>query len=95
MGRVGASRVRGETIRHRSGTTSRTILALEQQDTDPSGLHPPRGIEILGTSSDHLITDSGRCCLGIGAEITFQLSVSALLRAMTSPFVANRPSTAR
>jgi predicted amino acid racemase len=70
------------------GAISRTILALGQQDADPSGLYPPPGIQILGASSDHLITDSGRRCLDIGTEITFQLSYSALLRAMTSPFVA-------
>ena len=76
------------------GAISRTILALGQQDADPSGLYPPPGIEILGASSDHLITDSGPRCLDIGAEITFQLGYSALLRAMPSPFVA-KVTTAR
>ena len=32
--------------------------------------------------------DSGRDRLPVGAEITFQLNYSALVRAMTSPFVA-------
>jgi predicted amino acid racemase len=70
------------------GPISQAILAIGRQDTDPSGLHPPPGIEILGASSDHLITDSGRSRLPIGAEVTFQLNYSALVRAMTSPFVA-------
>ena len=70
------------------GDTSHTILAIGRQDTDPDGLAPPGGIEILGASSDHLITDSGHPRLHVGAEVRFQLNYSALLRAMTSPFVA-------
>ena len=70
------------------GHISQTILAVGRQDTDPSGLQPPPGIEILGASSDHLIADSSRYPLSVGAKVTFQLNYSALLRAMTSPFVA-------
>ena len=70
------------------GLIWQTILAIGRQDTDPCGLHAPPGITILGASSDHLIVDSGGGCLCIGAEMTFQLNYSALVRAMTSPFVA-------
>jgi predicted amino acid racemase len=70
------------------GLISQTILAVGRQDTDPCGLQAPPGIEILGASSDHLIVDSGRDRPCIGAEITFQLNYSALVRAMSSPFVA-------
>jgi predicted amino acid racemase len=70
------------------GDISHTILAIGHQDTDPHGLIPPSGMEILGASSDHLITDSGRQRLSVGAEVEFQLNYSALVRAMTSPFVA-------
>lgn len=70
------------------GRISQTIFAIGRQDTDPSGLQPPAGIEILGASSDHLIADSGHNHLPVGAEIAFQLNYSALVRAMTSPFVA-------
>ena len=70
------------------GLVSQTILAVGRQDIDPCGLRPPPGIEILGASSDHLIADSSRCPLSVGAEVTFQLNYSALVRAMTSPFVA-------
>ncbi|MEK6239334.1 MAG: hypothetical protein N2C14_31840, partial [Planctomycetales bacterium] len=70
------------------GYISQAILAIGRQDTDPCGLVPPPEIEILGASSDHLITDSGRVTLCVGAEVTFQLNYSALVRAMTSPFVA-------
>lgn len=66
------------------GHIPQAILAIGHQDTDPHGLQPPPGIEILGTSSDHLIVESS---LPVGAEITFHLNYSALVRAMTSPFI--------
>lgn len=69
------------------GEFSQTILAAGRQDLDPGGLIAPAGIEILGASSDHLITDS-TICLSPGAEVRFQLNYSALLVAMTSPYVA-------
>jgi predicted amino acid racemase len=70
------------------GDISHTILAIGRQDTDPHGLVSPDGIEILGASSDHLIADAGQQRLPVGAEVKFQLNYSALMRAMTSPFVA-------
>lgn len=70
------------------GHISQTILAVGRQDTDPDGLQPPPGIEILGASSDHLIVDAGQSPFSIGTEIGFQLNYGALLRAMTSPYVA-------
>ncbi len=66
------------------GDISQAILAVGRQDTDPDGLCPPPGVEILGASTDHLIVESDLSC---GAEIMFQLNYSALGRAMTSPFV--------
>lgn len=69
------------------GTIWQTIVAIGHQDTDPAGLAPPDGIDFLGASSDHLIAAGSRR-LSIGSEIAFQLNYSALVRAMTSPFVA-------
>ncbi len=70
-----------------SGRISQAIFAVGHMDTDPEGLTPPPGIRILGSSSDHLIVDSGRDRLSIGTEMTFQLNYSALIRATASPFV--------
>ncbi|MFU8832765.1 MAG: alanine/ornithine racemase family PLP-dependent enzyme [Wenzhouxiangella sp.] len=67
--------------------SSRSILAIGRQDVDPSGLQPPPGIRILGASSDHLIVQSDHGDLAVGHEIGFGLNYSALVRAMTSPFV--------
>ncbi len=70
------------------GATNQAIFAIGRQDVDPDGLQPPSGLSILGASSDHLVVDCGPRPLPIGAEVTFELNYSALLRAMTSPYVA-------
>ncbi len=72
------------------GDITQAILAIGRQDTDPEGLEPPQGMKILAASSDHLVMDvtDYNGGLEIGSEISFQLNYSALLRAMTSPFIA-------
>jgi len=70
------------------GDVSQVLLAVGRQDTDPDGLQPPAGMVILGASSDHLIVDSGSSRMSVGTEVAFDLNYSALVRAMTSPFVA-------
>ncbi|MEX2533896.1 MAG: alanine/ornithine racemase family PLP-dependent enzyme [Nitriliruptoraceae bacterium] len=69
------------------GLVAQTILALGQQDVDPMGLVSPAGTQIVGASSDHLVLTSTEP-FQIGAELRFVPNYSALLRAMTSPFVA-------
>lgn len=75
------------TPRPGAGTLRQGILALGRQDTDPDGLTPPAGITVLGMSSDHLVVDLGDHDLDVGDEVAFQVGYSALVRAMTSPFV--------
>lgn len=70
------------------GVISQAIVALGHQDVDPAGLQAPAGLSILGASSDHLILDAGQTTLAVGSEVRFQTNYSALLRAMSSPFVA-------
>lgn len=69
------------------GQIQHTILAIGQQDTDPNGLASPSGISVLGASSDHLILESSGKYLSVGTEVRFLPNYSAVLRAMTSPFV--------
>lgn len=69
------------------GPVLQSIVAIGRQDIDPEGLVPSSGIRVCGASSDHLVLESTDRALPIGAEVTFQLNYSALLRAMTSPFV--------
>ncbi len=70
------------------GPIWQTILALGRQDVDPQGLRATPPFEVLGASSDHLVAELGSLRVPVGAEVTFQLNYSALLRAMTSPFIA-------
>ncbi len=69
------------------GQVTQSILAIGRQDTDPDGLLPPAGIEIMGASSDHLIVVSDSSKLSVGSDVAFQLNYSAFVHAMTSPFI--------
>jgi predicted amino acid racemase len=69
------------------GSGPRSLLALGEQDIDPAGLIPAAGLRIHGASSDHLVLCGG-APLRVGEEVRFQLRYSALLRAMTSPYVS-------
>jgi predicted amino acid racemase len=68
------------------GEVWQTILAVGRQDADTTDLTTPDGVEILAASSDHLVTSTPRR-MTPGEELRFQPGYSALLRAMTSPFV--------
>ncbi len=69
------------------GLVRQAILAIGRQDIDPEGLQTAAGIKVMGASSAHLILESDSVDMHIGAEVTFQLNYSALVRSMTSAFV--------
>ncbi|WP_062209991.1 alanine racemase [Demequina oxidasica] len=71
------------------GTIIQTIVSLGEQDVDARGLVPPAGITVLAASSDHLVLETPARMVA-GTEIRFGVDYSCLLRAMTSPFVAER-----
>ena len=68
------------------GMIVQSILAIGRQDVDPDGLTPPPDTEILSASSDHLVIATPEL-RPIGSSVAFAPNYSALLRAMTSPFV--------
>lgn len=72
------------------GMMKRAICAVGKQDCDPQFMLPDdENINILGSSSDHLIldiTNSDRD-YEIGDIISFTLDYVAILRCMTSPYV--------
>ncbi len=80
----------GDVISIDSGAMARAILAVGEQDLDPDGLLPPKGLTILGASGDHLLLDCGKQRLRVGDEVRFGVNYSALVRAMTSPFVEKK-----
>ncbi|WP_319422961.1 alanine/ornithine racemase family PLP-dependent enzyme [Pleurocapsa sp. FMAR1] len=69
------------------GRHTRAIIALGKQDTLISGLSPDRDLEILGSSSDHLVLDCKNSYLKVGGGVNFNLDYGSLLTAMTSPFI--------
>jgi predicted amino acid racemase len=69
------------------GNMRRAILALGRQDVDVSAIKPRINANVLGASSEHLILDIKEQSLEVGAEVRFDVGYSALLRAMTSPYV--------
>jgi predicted amino acid racemase len=70
---------------------TRVIAAVGRQDIDPDGLGPPSGMVIVGASSDHLLLCSHDPPPRIGSELRMRIQgYGALLRAMTSPFVARQ-----
>ena len=89
-GEIGETAFGAVTPANDSGSIPQAILALGQMDTDSSGLTPPSGINILGSSSDHLVVDCGNRLPSIGSEMTFGVNYSALIRAMASPLVAKK-----
>ncbi len=71
-----------------TGEVAQSLLAIGRQDVDPDGLVAPLGCQILGASSDHLIIETGDTICPVGTEVRFAMNYAALVRAMTSPFVA-------
>lgn len=87
-GSVGRSTFADRPARRPTGTVRQALLAIGQQDVDPTGLQAPEGYTVLGASSDHLVVDVGDEAVAVGQELVFGVDYRALVRAMTSPFVA-------
>ena len=69
------------------GIQRRIIIALGRQDVDCFDLIPPKGIRVLGCSSDHLVAVTDDQTIQVGDIITFKLTYGGILRAMTSDYV--------
>jgi len=69
------------------GIRQRVLVALGRQDVLVSGLKSNNAMEILGSSSDHIILDNENNNLQVGDEVNFNLDYGGLLAAMTSPFI--------
>lgn len=68
------------------GICQRVIIALGRQDILVSSL-TNNHLEILGSSSDHIILDGKNYNLQVGDAVNFSLDYGGLLAAMTSPFI--------
>ncbi len=73
------------------GIRKRAIAAIGRQDVEIENLTPIlAGIDILGSSSDHLILDVSDAAadIAVGSEVCFYMQYGALIHAMISPYVS-------
>jgi len=79
----------GETIEYKDiGKINRAIIAVGNQDTIPQDLVPlDNDIEILGSSSDHVILRLKNNSYKLGDKIRFKLKYGALVNLFTSKYV--------
>lgn len=90
FGEIGQDAFGNVPVFRDQGIHARVIIALGKQDILTSGLKSNYGLEILGSSSDHIIIDSKNKNLQIGDEVKFNMDYGCLLAAMTSPFILKR-----
>ncbi|MCK5762054.1 MAG: alanine/ornithine racemase family PLP-dependent enzyme, partial [Candidatus Izimaplasma sp.] len=71
------------------GNILRAIIAVGKQDVDHQELIPYDTIELLGSSSDHIIVDISEAqnIYIVGDTILFKLTYSSILNLMTSKYV--------
>jgi len=72
---------------------TQVLVAIGEQDVDPRGLTALDGATIAGASSDHLVLRDMTVSTPVGTDVKFRVDYAALLRAMTSPFVAQHVVT--
>lgn len=87
FGKIGRDAFGNIPVFRDRNTHRRAIVALGKQDTLVSGLSPNQDLEILGSSSDHLLLDCKNSYLKVGVGVNFNLDYGSLLTAMTSPFI--------
>lgn len=92
-GETGVDAFRNTPTFEDKGIRKRAICAIGRQDTDSKFLYPEdEEIEILGSSSDHLMLDITDCgnhyC--VGDRVSFILDYMSLLKGMTSIHVMKK-----
>ncbi len=87
FGEIGKDAFGNIPVFRECGMQKRAIVALGKQDTLISGLSLNQDLEILGSSSDHVVLDSKNSYLTVGEGVNFNLDYGSLLAAMTSPFI--------
>jgi len=89
-GESGVDAFRNTPVFVDKGLRKRAICAIGRQDCDPNFMYPVNeDIEIIGSSSDHIILDitDSKANYNIGDTVEFVLDYMAILRCMTSRHV--------
>ncbi len=89
-GKIGRDAMGRTPVFEDLGNRLKAIVAIGEQDVPSDGLRPiDKGVKVLHASSDHTVLDvtdfEGH--LRVGDILEFKVTYSALLRAMTSPYV--------
>lgn len=99
IGEVGLDALGNKPNHQDKGVIDRAILAIGEQDTVCKRMYPvikqgedyidDPSIEVLGSSSDHMILDVSKSKrkLKVGDTLEFRMDYAALLRLATSPYV--------
>ncbi|GGK43236.1 MULTISPECIES: alanine/ornithine racemase family PLP-dependent enzyme [Aliivibrio] len=69
------------------GLVLQAIIALGRQDVIVTGIKAPEGINIMSSTSDHLVVETNKYPLFVGQKVKFELDYSGLLSSMSSSFV--------
>lgn len=89
-GERGVDAFRNTPVFADKGLRKRAICAVGKQDCDPNFMYPiDKGVEIIGSSSDHIILDitERKARFQVGDRVEFVLDYMAILRCMTSAHV--------
>jgi predicted amino acid racemase len=70
------------------GRIRRGIVSIGRQDVLVEDLVPIDDVEIMGSSSDHVVVRSGAQGLRVGSILKFRPKYGALVQVFTSPYVA-------
>jgi predicted amino acid racemase len=69
------------------GLILRALAAIGRQDISIDHLIPPKGVKVLGASSDHLVLEILEGHYHVGDILTFKLTYGGILSLMTSRYV--------
>lgn len=89
-GRIGVDAFGDKPSFEDKGIITRGIIAIGKQDISLEGLYSrDEDIDILGSSSDHLLLDLTNCRIDykVGDIVEFNMDYPCLLATMTSPYV--------
>jgi len=86
-GKIGQNAFGQTLVFKDQGLMRRALIGIGREDVNVQGLTPLYPIEILGSSSDHIILDCKNLSILPGDEIAFSLNYGALLSVMTSPYI--------
>jgi predicted amino acid racemase len=89
IGEIGMNAFGKKPIFEDKGNMLRAILSIGKQDVDYNEITPFDNIDILGSSSDHIIVDVSNSSniYNVGDIIKFRLTYASILSLMTSKYV--------